>query len=68
MAKHLGPQGIHVSLLIIDGQIDSPGSEATKEGARLDPNDIAALAHYVTTQPRSAWSFEVEARPSRESW
>jgi NAD(P)-dependent dehydrogenase (short-subunit alcohol dehydrogenase family) len=68
MAKHLGPQGIHVSLLIIDGQIDSPGSALTKNGERLDPDDIAALAHYVTTQPRSAWSFEVEARPSQESW
>ena len=68
MAKHLGPQGIHVSLLIIDGVIDLPDTDATKDGARLDPNDIAALAHYVTTQPRSAWSFEVEARPSRESW
>jgi NAD(P)-dependent dehydrogenase (short-subunit alcohol dehydrogenase family) len=68
MAKHLGPQGIHVSLLIIDGQIDFPGAASTKNGERLDPDDIAALAHYVTTQPRSAWSFEVEARPSRESW
>jgi NAD(P)-dependent dehydrogenase (short-subunit alcohol dehydrogenase family) len=68
MAKHLGPQGIHVSLLIIDGQIDSPGSAATSRGERLDPNDIASLALYLTTQPSSAWSFEVDARPSRENW
>ena len=27
MAKHLGPQGIHVSVLIIDGQIGDPESE-----------------------------------------
>jgi NAD(P)-dependent dehydrogenase (short-subunit alcohol dehydrogenase family) len=68
MAKHLGPQGIHVSLLIIDGQIDVPGGDAAAAGQRLDPNDIAGLAHYLTTQPRSAWSFEVEARPNMESW
>jgi NAD(P)-dependent dehydrogenase (short-subunit alcohol dehydrogenase family) len=68
MAKHLHPRGIHVSLLIIDGQIDVPGGEAADAGERLDPNDIAGLAHYLTTQPRSAWSFEVEARPSMESW
>jgi len=68
MAKHLGPQGIHVSLLIIDGQIDSPGAAAAAGGQRLDPEDIAELAHYLTTQPRSAWSFEVDARPSQESW
>ena len=68
MAKHLGPQGIHVALMIIDGQIDTPDSKATLEGSRLDPQDIASLAHYLTTQPRSAWSFEVDARPSQEAW
>jgi len=68
MAKHLGPQGIHVSLIIIDGQIDAPGSAAVERGQRLNPNDLASLAHYLTTQPRSAWSFEVDARPSQESW
>lgn len=68
MAKHLGPQGIHVSLLIIDGQIDAPGSAEAKAGKHLDPDDIASLAHYLTTQPRSAWSFEVDARPSHENW
>jgi NAD(P)-dependent dehydrogenase (short-subunit alcohol dehydrogenase family) len=68
MAKHLGPQGIHVSVLIVDGQIDSPGSSKAKEGQRVDPDDLASLAHYLTTQPRSAWSFEVDARPSQESW
>ncbi|UCH47613.1 MAG: SDR family NAD(P)-dependent oxidoreductase [Betaproteobacteria bacterium] len=68
MAKHLGPLGIHVSLLVIDGSIASAGSANAKRGEQLDPGDIAELAHYVTTQPRSAWSFEVDARPSNESW
>ena len=68
MAKHLGPLGIHVSLLIIDGSIAPAGSVETNRGEQLDPRDIAELAHYLTTQPRSAWSFEVEARPSKESW
>jgi NAD(P)-dependent dehydrogenase (short-subunit alcohol dehydrogenase family) len=68
MAKHLGPLGIHVSLLIIDGAIAAAGSAEAERGERLNPQDIAELAHYLTTQPRSAWSFEVDARPSRESW
>jgi NAD(P)-dependent dehydrogenase (short-subunit alcohol dehydrogenase family) len=68
MAKHLGPLGIHVSLLIIDGSIASAGSAEADRGEQLDPKDIAELAHYVTTQPRSAWSFELDARPSGESW
>jgi NAD(P)-dependent dehydrogenase (short-subunit alcohol dehydrogenase family) len=68
MAKHLGPQGIHVALIIIDGQIDTPGSLSVNEGKRLNPDDLASLAHYLTTQPKSAWSFEVDARPSQENW
>jgi NAD(P)-dependent dehydrogenase (short-subunit alcohol dehydrogenase family) len=68
IAKHVGPAGIHVSLLIIDGQIDDAGGERASRGERLDPVDIAELTHYLTTQPRSAWSFEVDARPSKESW
>ena len=68
MAKHLGPLGIHVSLLIIDGSIAATQSAEASRGERLDPRDIAELAHYLTTQPRSAWSFEVDARPSKESW
>lgn len=68
MAKYLGPLGIHVSLIIIDGAIAEAGSDDGRRGERLDPQDIAELAHYLTTQPRSTWSFEVDARPARESW
>ena len=68
MAKHLGPSGIHVSLLIIDGSIASAGSAEATRGERLDPRDIAEVAHYLTTQLQSAWSFEVDVRPSKESW
>jgi NAD(P)-dependent dehydrogenase (short-subunit alcohol dehydrogenase family) len=68
MAKHLGPSGIHVSLLIIDGSIAAAESAEAERGERLDPRDIAETAYYLTTQPRSAWSFEVDLRPSKESW
>ena len=68
IAKHVGPDGIHVSLIIVDGGIGSQGSAETRQGKNLDPDDIASLAHYLTTQPRSAWSFEVDARPSQENW
>lgn len=65
MAKHLWPQGIHVALIIIDGGIGKPG---VSDGEKLDPNDIADLAHNLTTQPASCWSFEVDARPHKEKW
>jgi hypothetical protein len=34
----------------------------------IRPADIAEVAYQVTEQRRSAWSFEVEARPFGETW
>ena len=69
MAKHLWPIGIHVSLIIIDGGVKSPDSVANVEAPEmLDPDDIATTAHFLSQQPRSAWSFEVDVRPSQENW
>ncbi len=68
MAKHLGPSGIHVSVMIIDGGIRAPDQPAGDGGEKLEPDDIAAMAHTLTSQPRSAWSFEIDLRPMREKW
>jgi hypothetical protein len=32
------------------------------------PDDVAATASFLTSQPRSAWTFELEARPFGETW
>ena len=74
MARHLWPQGIHVSLVIIDGVVDLPRTRALAmmkdkpDDFFIAPDDLADTAFHLTTQPRSAWSFEVEARPFQESW
>ena len=34
----------------------------------IKPDDVAETAWWLTRQPRSAWSFEVEARPFGEKW
>lgn len=68
MAKHLWPQGIHVAVMIIDGGIRSPDEPKSDKGENLEPDDIASLAYYLTTQPKSAWSFEVDVRPMLEKW
>ncbi len=74
MARHLWPQGIHVSLVIIDGVVDLPRTRALAmmkdkpDDFFIAPDDLADTAFHLTTQPRSAWSFEVEARPFKESW
>jgi len=69
MARHLWPSGIHVSLIIIDGGVKSLTSDVDVEAPEmLNPDDIATTAYFLSQQPRSAWSFEVDVRPSRESW
>ena len=72
MAKHLWPLGVHISLIIIDGVIDLPKTRAQMadkpDSYFVSPNDVAATAEWLTQQPSSAWSFEVEARPFGEKW
>jgi len=69
MARHLWPTGIHVSLIIIDGGVKIPESGADADApTTLHPDDIATTAYFLTQQPRSAWSFELDVRPSQESW
>jgi NAD(P)-dependent dehydrogenase (short-subunit alcohol dehydrogenase family) len=72
MARQLWPQGIHVALLVVDGVVDLP---RTRELMRDKPDDffikpaeLAETTFMLTQQPRSAWSFEIEARPFGESW
>lgn len=72
MARHLGPLGIHVSLLVIDGMVEVPGTrELTSdkpESFFIKPADIARTAYHLTRQNPSAWTFEAEVRPFAEKW
>jgi len=72
MARHLGPAGIHVCLIVIDGVVDLPRTRQRMAGKPDDffvkPDDVAATAAWLVQQPRSAWAFEVEARPFGETW
>ena len=72
MARHLWPAGIHVSLIILDGVVDLARTRAAMADKPDDffirPDDVAETAWWLTRQPRSAWSFEVEARPFGEKW
>lgn len=67
MARHLGPKGVHVGLLIIDGQVAAPGSEGSP-AEKLSADDIAHAASFLASQPSSAWTFELDVRPQMESW
>ena len=69
MARQFWPEGIHVSLLIIDGGIGDAGAATSGEVVKmLDPTAIADAALALTRQPPSAWSFEVDLRPKDEPW
>ena len=65
-ARQLGPEGIHVALVIVDGGIGA--DEQSGEEGMLRPADIAHTVYHVATQAKSAWTFEVDLRPFKESW
>jgi NAD(P)-dependent dehydrogenase (short-subunit alcohol dehydrogenase family) len=72
MARQLWKSGIHVAVVIVDGVVDLPRTRALMKDKPDDffvkPEDVATLVFSLTEQPRSAWSFEVEARPFGENW
>jgi NAD(P)-dependent dehydrogenase (short-subunit alcohol dehydrogenase family) len=76
MAKELGPQGIHVAHVVIDGAIDTefirenfPERYALKDKAGiLDPQHIAENFWMLHAQPRDAWTHELDLRPWIETW
>lgn len=72
MAKYLGPFGIHVALVIIDGIVDLPKTRERMpdkpENFFVKPDDVADNVFWLTQQASSAWSFEIEVRPFSEVW
>ncbi len=72
MARSLGPQGIHVSYVVIDGVIDIPRTRTffrdRPDDFFLQPDRIADSVFQLVQQDRSAWTFELELRPFSEKW
>lgn len=76
MARELGPKGLHIAHVIIDGLIDTAFTqehfaqrvaEVGPDGI-LNPDHIAEAYWYLHKQPRDAWTFELDLRPSVERW
>jgi len=67
MARELGPEGIHVAHVVIDGMIESErhGHLLEERGpdSLLKPDDIAEAYLQLHQQPRSAWTQELDLRP-----
>ncbi|MEM7135733.1 MAG: SDR family NAD(P)-dependent oxidoreductase [Myxococcota bacterium] len=76
LAKEVGPSGIHVAHVIVDGLIDVPRvhenmpelAESKGEDGLLDPKSIADAYFTLHEQPKNAWTFELDLRPFAEPW
>ena len=78
MARELGPQGIHVAHVVIDGAVDGvfnrdrlgdkAMAEALARDAVLKPDEVARNYVWLHRQGRSAWTHELDLRPWTETW
>jgi NAD(P)-dependent dehydrogenase (short-subunit alcohol dehydrogenase family) len=76
MARELGPEGIHVAHVVVDGAIDTPfirdnfpeRYQLKEQDGILDPEAIAENYWRLHCQPRSAWTHELDLRPWMETW
>jgi len=68
LARDLGPKGIHVAWINVDGSIDIPGRKVGNYTAEdlLSPDAIAETYWHLAHQDRSAWTMELEVRPFKE--
>lgn len=76
MAKEYAPDGIHVGHVVIDGPIGGEKIFTRRpdivaqvgEDALISIEGIVDAFVYLYKQPRTAWSFEVDVRTSKERW
>ena len=72
LAREMGPKGIHVAHIIIDGVIDTPRVreryQLSEDEPLLLPDDIAEAYWSLVQQPKSAWAFELDLRPHNEEF
>lgn len=75
-AKELGPRGIHVAHVVVDGAIDGvfartnipDRQERIERDDILKPEEIASNYVWLHKQQRSAWTHELDLRPWSETW
>lgn len=76
MARELGPRGLHVAHVVIDGAIDTafirdnfPERYALKDRQGIvNPEHIADTYWMLHQQPRDAWTHEMDLRPWTEKF
>lgn len=72
MARELGPKGIHVAHVIVDGMIDTPRIRQMMPdrdpATLLAPDAIAESYWHLHTQHPTTWTLELDLRPSVEKF
>jgi NAD(P)-dependent dehydrogenase (short-subunit alcohol dehydrogenase family) len=72
LARDLGPKGIHVSWINVDGSIDIPGARGLKPALANDdflrPEAIAETYWHLVHQEPSAWTLDIDLRPFKEKF
>ncbi|MCI3131767.1 SDR family NAD(P)-dependent oxidoreductase [Phenylobacterium aquaticum] len=76
LAREMGPKGIHVAHVVVDGAIDGVFTRSNRTDVEdllardviLKPEEIAANYVWLHQQPRSAWTHELDLRPWSETW
>ena len=75
MARELGPKGVHLTHLVVDGAVDSPAIQARRHATTggqdvgIAPDSLMNLASISETywalsqKSRNAWTFELDTRP-----
>ena len=76
LAREVGPEGIHISHVIIDGLIENENTRrlfpddflSRSADGILQPAEVAQIYWQLHQQAKNAWSFEVDLRPYSEPW
>ncbi|WP_426036437.1 SDR family NAD(P)-dependent oxidoreductase [Brevundimonas sp. DC300-4] len=76
LAREMGPEGLHIAHVVVDGMIDGTFARSVApdiqtlldEDAILKPDEIAKNYVWLHNQQRSAWTFELDLRPWKENW
>lgn len=70
MARELGPRGVHVAHVVIDGQIDTPTIRTQfpdrSVATMLSPDAIAEVYWQLHVQDATCWTLELDVRPNTE--
>ena len=81
LCHELAPQGVHVCHFNIDAPVLSPETlgalmpevfenlkaKAVPQEAIVLPEDVANMYYFISQQPRSSWTFEMDIRPWKET-